>query len=98
MEPDILVSREQPSQTRTDNTDNVAQHRDENQTAVEGEDQTCSSRDPNGPFELVQGGKLCMRLLYHRPQGLRLEGACKRGATYLGVPPIPEKEEMEAVE
>ncbi len=53
MEPDILVSREQPSQSWTDNTNNVAQHRDENQAAVEGEDQTCPPRGPNGPSELV---------------------------------------------
>ncbi len=40
-----------------------------------------------------------MRLLYHRPQGLRSElGACKSDGTYLQVPTIPKEEEMEAVE
>ena len=47
MEPDVLVRRKRPSELWTDDTDDVAQHRDQNEAAIERKDETSTTRNPN---------------------------------------------------
>ena len=47
MEPDVLVGREEPVQFRTNETNNVAQHRNEDQASVESENKTGATRSPD---------------------------------------------------
>jgi hypothetical protein len=54
MEPDVLVRRERPGQLGADEADDVAEHRDEDHAAVQGEDETGTTGRPHGPLEGVQ--------------------------------------------
>ena len=58
MEPDVLVGRESPGQFRPDNPDDVPQHGNEDETTIEGKDQSSASRAPDGPLEGVETGEL----------------------------------------
>lgn len=53
VEPDILVCRKRPGQLGPNNTNDVAQHWDEDEATIECKDETCAARRPNGPFESV---------------------------------------------
>jgi hypothetical protein len=54
MEPDVFVSGEEPSELRTDDTDDISKHRDEDQTSIESQDKTGTPRGPNGESKSVQ--------------------------------------------
>lgn len=57
MEPNVLIGRHEPAQFRTDEANNVAQHREQNQTPVESENETGTTRGPDCPLEGVETGK-----------------------------------------
>ena len=63
VEPDILIRRERPGESRSNDTNDVAQHWNQDETTVEGEDETSTTRAPNGPFQRVQAGKPDVRCL-----------------------------------
>ncbi len=63
MEPDILISGEEPSQARSDDTNDVTEHREEDQATVESQDETSAAGYPNGPFEGVKSGQPCIGCL-----------------------------------
>lgn len=63
VEPDVLIGREKPGHLGADDLDNIAQHRDEDKTAVECEDQTGTPGRPYGELEPVEGSKLRVGLL-----------------------------------
>lgn len=63
VEPDVFIGREEPSEFRTDDTDDIAQHWNENQTAVKRKDKPSTTRNPDRPFETVEDRKLLIRLL-----------------------------------
>jgi hypothetical protein len=56
VEPNVFVCREEPLQLRTDNADDVSKHGNEDQTAVEGKDETSASGRPDGESEAVEDG------------------------------------------
>lgn len=58
MEPDVLISGEEPRQVRTNHTDDVAKHGHKNQASIECQDQSCTARGPNRPFQPVERSKL----------------------------------------
>jgi len=65
MEPDVLIGREEPTQFRTDEANDVAQHRDEDQAPIEGEGKTGATRSPDRPLKGVEAGKSgigCLRV------------------------------------
>jgi hypothetical protein len=65
VEPDVLVDRDEVGQRRTENTDYVAQQRDEDQASVESENKTGTARDPHRVFEGIKSRKsfICMLIL-----------------------------------
>ena len=63
MEPNVLVGGEEPCKLGTDDTNDIAQHRDKDETAIECEYQTGATRNPNREFEAVQTGKPGVRRL-----------------------------------
>jgi hypothetical protein len=54
MEPDVFVGGEEPSELGTDDTDDISKHWNEDQTAIEGEGKTCTTRDPDGETKGVE--------------------------------------------
>lgn len=54
MEPDILVGREKPSQFWTDNPNDIAQHRDKDRAAIEGQNKACAARSPDGETQSIE--------------------------------------------
>jgi hypothetical protein len=48
MEPDILVGREGPGEFRTNDSDDIAQHGEQDETAVISQNETSSTRRPDG--------------------------------------------------
>ena len=63
MEPDVFIGREQPSEFGTNDTDDVAKHWKENETAVVSEDKTSPTRRPDREFETIESVKFLVRLL-----------------------------------
>lgn len=63
VEPDVLISGEEPSQARPNNADDVAEHREEDQTTIEGQDETSAAGCPNRPFEGVKRSQPCISCL-----------------------------------
>ncbi len=63
MEPDVFIGREQPSELGTDDTDDVAKHRKENETSGIGENKTGPTRRPDREFEAIQNVKFLVRFL-----------------------------------
>ena len=57
VEPDVFVGGEEPGELGTDDTDDVAQHGEQNEAAIEGEDETGATGYPDGVFEGVQASK-----------------------------------------
>ena len=74
VEPDVLVGGEEPGNAGADNTDNVAQHRDENQATIECKDQTSAPRRPYRPSERVQSRELSVGCLPSAPLFRMLRG------------------------
>lgn len=95
VEPDVLVCREEPCELGSDDTDDVAEHGDEDEETIKGEDKTSAARSPHGELEPVQRGELCVRCLQSD-----CEHGCKdeRKVTHLAVPSIGEQEEVGAIE
>jgi hypothetical protein len=58
VEPDVLISREEPLHLGSDNSNDVPQHREENETAIERKNETSTTRGPDGKLETVESGKL----------------------------------------
>ena len=58
VEPDIFIGGKQPSKLGSDNTDNIAQHGDEDQTTIESKYKTSATRCPNGKFQGVETSQL----------------------------------------
>lgn len=54
MEPNVFVGGEQPGQLGTDEADNVSQHGDEDEEAIDREYETSTTRDPDGEPKRVQ--------------------------------------------
>lgn len=54
MEPDVFVGREEPSELGTEDTDDISKHWDEDQTSIESQDKTGTTRDPDGESKSVQ--------------------------------------------
>lgn len=54
MEPNVLVCREEPSHVRANDPDNVPEHGDEDEEAIETQDETSTPRSPHGEFERVE--------------------------------------------
>jgi hypothetical protein len=54
VEPDILVRREQPSQFGANDTNDVSQHGYEDKGTIEGQDEACSTGNPDGKLEGVE--------------------------------------------
>jgi hypothetical protein len=54
MEPDVFVGGEEPSELWTDDTDDISKHWDEDQTSIESEDKTGTTRGPDGESKSVQ--------------------------------------------
>ena len=75
MEPNVLVGGKEPCKLGTDDTNDVAQHRDKDETAIECEYQTGATRNPNREFEAVQTGKPGVRCLDGSDSQLRTSGA-----------------------
>jgi hypothetical protein len=63
VEPDVLVRGEGPRQFGTDDADDIAQHRQEDEAAVKRKDEARTARAPHGPFETVQACQLLVRCL-----------------------------------
>jgi hypothetical protein len=54
MEPDVLVSREQPSHMWSNDTDDVPQHGDKDEPSVQRQDKTGTTRRPYGEVERIE--------------------------------------------
>ena len=63
MEPDVFIGGEQPSEFWTNDTDDVAKHREENETSIVGENKTGPTRRPDGELETIQSGEFLVRFL-----------------------------------
>lgn len=57
MEPDVFIGREQPRKFWTDNTNDVAKHREEDETTVVGENEASTARGPDGELETIQSSE-----------------------------------------
>ena len=58
VEPDVLVGGEEPGDAGANDTNDVAQHGDEDQATIEGKDETGTAGRPDGPGEAVESGQL----------------------------------------
>ncbi len=56
MEPDILIGREKPGEFRTDNSDDVAQHWEEDEATVVSKYKPSATRNPDGVGQFVERG------------------------------------------
>lgn len=54
MEPNVLICGEEPSHVRANDPDNVPEHGDEDEEAIETQDETSTPRSPHGEFERVE--------------------------------------------
>lgn len=64
VEPDVLIGREEPTQFRTDEANNVAQHRDENQASIESKNETGTAGGPDRPLKGVETSKPSIGCLF----------------------------------
>ena len=53
MKPDVLVGGKEPGKLGSNDTDDVAQHRDEDHCTVKGQDKSGTARGPDGEPEAV---------------------------------------------
>jgi hypothetical protein len=63
MKPNILVRGEEPGQLGSDYTDNVAQHRQKDEAAIQREDESSSSRNPHRPQQAIETSQTNVRIL-----------------------------------
>jgi len=63
VEPDIFIGRKYPRELGTNDTNNVAEHRKEDETTGVGEDKTSATRCPNRVREAIQSGEFIVCLL-----------------------------------
>jgi hypothetical protein len=54
MEPDVFIGREQPGELGTNDTDDIAEHWEEDETSVVGENKTGTTGCPNRVLEAIQ--------------------------------------------
>ena len=66
VEPDVFIGREQPRKFRTNDTNDVAKHREEDETTVVGENEASTARSPDGKLETIQSGEFLVLLLVNR--------------------------------
>ena len=57
VEPDVLVGGEEPGDAGANDTNDVAQHGDEDEATIERQDEAGTSGYPDRPSERVQRGK-----------------------------------------
>lgn len=57
MEPNIFVGREQPGKFGSNDTDDVAEHRYQDHTTIESQDETCSTRRPDGIAQGIESSQ-----------------------------------------
>jgi hypothetical protein len=96
MEPDVLISWEEPSKLGANEANDVAEHGDEDETAIECQYETGTTGRPHGPGQGVQARKLFIG-------GLLKEKSITSSWSidhelYLRVPTVSEEEQMEAIE
>jgi len=58
VEPYVLIGGESPGELWSNHTNDVSQHREEDETTVIGEDEACTPRRPNGDLQGVEARKL----------------------------------------
>lgn len=63
MEPNVFIGREQPGELGTDDTDDIAKHRKENETSGIGENEPGPTRRPDREFEAIQNVEFLVRCL-----------------------------------
>lgn len=63
MEPDVLVGREKPSELGPDETNDVTEHGNEDETAIIGKDEAGTARYPDRELEAVQSSELLVCFL-----------------------------------
>jgi len=63
MEPDVLVSREQPSHMWSNDTDDVSQHWDQDEPSIQRQNKTSTTRHPYGEVERIETLKTSVRNL-----------------------------------
>jgi hypothetical protein len=69
MEPYVLVGGEKPCELWSDYTNDISQHRKEDEATIIGEDEACASRNPDRELEGVEARKLSVGLLRIPPIG-----------------------------
>jgi len=65
VEPYVLIGGKKPREFWSDYTNNVSQHRDEDEATIIGEDEACASRGPDRDLEGVEARKFrvgCLRI------------------------------------
>jgi hypothetical protein len=65
MEPDVLVSREQPSHMWSNDTDDVPQHWDQDEPSIHRQDKTSTTRYPYGEVERIEALETSVRNLHN---------------------------------
>jgi hypothetical protein len=58
VEPDVFIGREQPLQLGPEYAKNISKHWEEDQTTVEGKNETCTTGDPHGPSQTIESSEL----------------------------------------
>jgi len=57
MEPDILVCREEPCKFGANDTDDIAEHGDQEQASIERKCETSTTGRPDRPFQSIKGSQ-----------------------------------------
>lgn len=109
MEPYVLIGGESPCELWSDYTNNVSQHRDEDEATIIGEDEARASRGPDRELEGVEARKFLVGCLWkarvsgRSPAWQRLETVwkwCRNGVemvAHLRIPSIGEEEQVGTV-
>jgi hypothetical protein len=83
MEPNVFIGGEQPAELGTNDTDDIAKHRKENETSGVGKNETRPTRRPDGELEAIQNVEFLVRCLQVPPQNEEEElGAVKEDIEY----------------
>lgn len=96
MEPDVFIGREQPRKPGTNDTNDIAKHREEDETTVVGENEASTARSPNGELETIQSGEF--RVCGLRRRGLMGLDVRESAGVYLTVPAVSKEEEVRSIE
>jgi hypothetical protein len=75
VEPDVLIGGEEPGEPWSEYANEVPQHWEEDEAAIESEDEPRTSRGPNGILQGVEARKYGVDFLWKRRLivGLRLQ-------------------------